>query len=52
VAIYWGWIVDTGNESFRYKQSTVNAKIRIQQREKEKYSPEENLVDSQSITTN
>lgn len=45
-------IIETGNESFRYKQSTANAKIRIQQREKEKYSPEENLVDSQSITTN
>ena len=40
-------IIETGNESFRYKQSTANAKIRIQQREKEKYSPEENLVDSQ-----
>ena len=38
-------IIETGNESFRYKQSTANAKIRIQQREKEKYSPEENLVD-------
>jgi DNA replication protein DnaC len=37
-------IIETGNESFRYKQSTANAKIRIQQREKEKYSPEENLV--------
>ena len=39
-------IIETGNESFRYKQSTANAKIRIQQREKEKYSPEINLVDS------
>jgi len=39
-------IIETGNESFRYKQSAVTAKIRIQQREKEKYSPEENLVDS------
>ncbi|MDR4515654.1 IS21-like element helper ATPase IstB [Nitrosomonas sp.] len=28
-------IIETGNESFRYKQSTANAKIRIQQREKE-----------------
>ena len=37
-------IIETGNESFRYKQSTANAKIRIQQREKEKYSPEENLA--------
>ena len=37
-------IIETGNESFRYKQSTANAKIRIQQREKEKYSSEENLV--------
>lgn len=38
------YIIETGNESFRYKQSTANAKIRIQQREKEKYSPEENLI--------
>ena len=30
-------------ESFRYKQSAASAKIRIQQREIEKYSPEENL---------
>ena len=37
-------IIETGNESFRYKQSSENAKIRIQQREKEKYSPEENLA--------
>ena len=37
-------IIETGNESFRYKQSTASAKIRIQQREKEKYSPEENLA--------
>jgi DNA replication protein DnaC len=37
-------IIETGNESFRYKQSAASAKIRIQQREKEKYSPEENLV--------
>ena len=28
-------IIETGNESFRYKQSAVSAKIRIQQREKE-----------------
>lgn len=33
-------IIETGNESFRYKQSAVSAKIRIQQREKEKYSSE------------
>ena len=38
------YIIETGNESFRYKKNTANAKIRIQQREKEKYSPEENLV--------
>ncbi|MCP5250730.1 MAG: ATP-binding protein [Burkholderiales bacterium] len=37
-------IIETGNESCRYKQSAASAKIRIQQREKEKYSPEENLV--------
>ncbi len=37
-------IVETGNESFRYKQSTASAKIRIQEREKEKPSPEENLT--------
>lgn len=37
-------IIETGNESFRYKQSAASAKIRIQQREKEKYSPEENPV--------
>lgn len=37
-------IIETGNESFRYKQSAANAKIRIQQREKEKYPPEENLA--------
>ena len=43
-------IIETGNESFRckqsfrYKQSAVTAKIRIQQREKEKYSSEENLA--------
>ena len=36
-------IIETGNESFRYKQSAASAKIRIQQREKEKYAPEENL---------
>jgi DNA replication protein DnaC len=29
-------IIETGNESFRYKQSTASAKIRIQQRENEK----------------
>jgi DNA replication protein DnaC len=40
-------IIETGNESFRYKQSAVTAKIRIQQREKEKYSAEENLADLQ-----
>ena len=28
-------IIETGKESFRYKQSTANAKIRIQQWEKE-----------------
>ena len=28
-------IIETGNESFRYKQSAVSAKIRIQQREKD-----------------
>jgi len=38
-------IIETGNESFRYKQSTASAKIRIQEREKEKSSPEENLTD-------
>jgi len=38
-------IIETGNESFRYKQSAVTTKI-IQQREKEKYAPEENLVNS------
>jgi len=37
-------IIETGNESFRYKQSAASAKIRIQQREKEKCAPEENLV--------
>ena len=40
-------IIETGNESFRYKQSAVTAKIRIQQREKEKYSSEENLANLQ-----
>jgi DNA replication protein DnaC len=33
-------IIETGNESFSYKQSAVSAKLRIQQREIEKYSPE------------
>jgi DNA replication protein DnaC len=37
-------IIETGNESFRYKQSAASTKFRIQQREKEKYSPQENLV--------
>lgn len=37
-------IIETGNASFRYKQSAASAKIRIQQREKEKYSPEKNPV--------
>ena len=37
-------IIETGNESFRYKQSAASAKIRIQQREKEKYSLQENLL--------
>ena len=37
-------IIETGNESFRYKQSAASARIRIQQREKEKYVPEENLA--------
>ncbi|WP_295625691.1 hypothetical protein [uncultured Nitrosomonas sp.] len=40
-----------GNESFRYKQSAANAKIRIQQREKEIYFPEENLVDFKPVST-
>ena len=40
-------IIETGNESFRYKQSAASAKIKIQQREKEKYSPEENLANLQ-----
>ena len=38
-------IIETGNESFRYKQSAASAKTRIQEREKEKSSPEENLTD-------
>jgi hypothetical protein len=37
-------IIETGNESFRYKQSTARAKIRIQKREKERSSPEEKLI--------
>ncbi len=37
-------IIETGSASFRYKQSIASAKIRIQQRENEKYSPEENLA--------
>jgi len=37
-------IIETGNESFRYKQSAASAKIRIHPWEKGKYSPEENLV--------
>jgi len=37
-------IIETGNESFRYKQSAASAKIRIQQREKEKCAPEEYSV--------
>jgi transposase len=37
-------IIETGNESFRYKQSTARAKIRIQEREKERSSPEEKLI--------
>ena len=37
-------IIETGNESFRYKQSTARAKIRIQEREKERFSPEEKLI--------
>ena len=38
-------IIETGNESFRYKQSAASAKTRIQEREKERSSPEENLTD-------
>ena len=38
-------IIETGNESFRYKQSAASAKIRIQEREKERSSSEENLTD-------
>lgn len=45
-------IIETGNESFRCKQSTASAKIRIQQREKEKYSPEENQTNLERATTN
>ncbi len=37
-------IIETGNESFRYKQSTARAKIRIQEREKERSSPKEKLI--------
>ena len=37
-------IIETGNESFRYKQSAASAKIRIQQREKEKCASVENSV--------
>lgn len=37
-------IIETGNESFRYKQSAARARIKIQQREKEKYLLEENLA--------
>jgi DNA replication protein DnaC len=32
-------IIETGNESFRFKHSSATAKERIQSREKEKYSP-------------
>jgi len=38
-------IIETGNESFRYKQSAASAKTRIQEREKERSSSEENLTD-------
>ena len=38
-------IIETGNESFRFKHSSVNAKKRIQSREKEKYSPPEKSTD-------
>jgi len=39
-------IIETGNESFRFKHSSVTAKERIQAREKEKYSPTEKNDDS------
>ena len=37
-------IIETGNDSFRYKQSAANAKMKIQEREKERSSPEEYLA--------
>lgn len=39
-------IIETGNESFRFKQSSTTAKMRIQAREKEKYSSFEKTADS------
>lgn len=39
-------IIETGNESFRFKQSSTTAKARIQAREKEKYSSFGKTVDS------
>ncbi len=39
-------IIETGNESFRFKQSNTTAKARIQAREKEKYSSFEKTADS------
>lgn len=38
-------IIETGNDSFRFKHSSVNAKKRIQSREKEKYSLPEKSTD-------
>lgn len=42
-------IIETGNESFRFKQSNTTAKARIQAREKEKYSSFEKTADPYSI---
>jgi hypothetical protein len=38
-------IIETGNESFRFKQSNTTAKARIQARKKEKYSSFEKTAD-------
>ena len=38
-------IIETGNESFRFKQSNTTAKARIQARKKENYSSFEKTAD-------
>lgn len=43
------YIIETGNESFRYKQSTASAKMKIQQREKDKIYP---VADNQQEVKN